>query len=168
MPAVERGGVVVADALEIGHVAHVVQTDVVAQAAVDGAPVGDQGTGVVQDVGYQSDFFPGEVLAAGVVIALNDLPVLFDPELEPDARVPGEDLLHGRNSLHSGELCELFPADRAEAMAGGMRFEVEIDEVHFGFPRTLAQERGKIVVPDEAFRVADQVVRAEHLVGFPG
>ena len=97
--AVERSVVKKARTLKIGHIAHIIKSDIVAQAAVNGAPVRKHGAGIVQDIRDQGHFFAGEVLAAGVVVTLDDLAVLFHTELEPDAAVTGKDLFTGQRRL---------------------------------------------------------------------
>ena len=87
MFAVENGVVIVTCPLEVGHVTHIIKSDIVAQTAVNGAPVGNDGTGVMQNICHKRNFFTGEIFAAGIVIKFDDFAVLFHTEFKPGAAV---------------------------------------------------------------------------------
>ena len=85
--AVECGVVVIACTFKLGHIKHIIKSDIVALTAVNGAPVGNERAGVVQNVGDQRNFSSREIFAAGIVIKFDDLAMLFNTEFKPGAAV---------------------------------------------------------------------------------
>ena len=96
---IENCIVIVTWSLKLGHIAHIIKSDIVAQTAVNGTPVGQNCACVVQNICNESHLFTGKVFAAGVIITLNNFTVLFNTELEPDAAVTGKNLFTGQMSI---------------------------------------------------------------------